>query len=283
MRKILVVLPLFLTLAACGTEDNTSATKGVSGPPYLALGDSITFGTNPLIPLNPENVAQGLFVGYPEVLAQRLGYAVTNTGCAGETTSSFIDRGIKDNGCHTGEDPRDQYLKVEYTVNQLDFAKDFLRENLDTKLVTLSLGGNDILLVENECDATAAPALCKFSKVPSVIVTFGKNLVKVVKDIRSTGYAGPIVFVSNYARDYKDAVQKIALGLLDTEAKAIAAFNGFKVASGYKAFEAASKDFNSDVCEAGLAIALPDGGCNQHPSQKGRELLAQTVLDVLAK
>ncbi len=281
MRKFLAALPLVLTLSACGSDSDSSAVKALQGPHYLALGDSISFGMTPLVELSRENVDSGAFVGYPESIANIFHYNLVNASCPGTSTSSMIDRTAPDNGCHSGIDPMDQWVKVPYVSSQLSFAVEFLKANADTKLVTLSLGGNDILVIEAACDLTDRPALCKATSIPKLAVTLGKNISTIVKSLKSTGYSGPIVFVTNYARDYKDPIQKLALGLIQTELYALSHFHKFKVVSGYNAFKAASKDFNGDACAAGLLIALPEGGCNQHPSVKGRELLAQTVLDAL--
>lgn len=281
MRKNLLSLGIFLALTACGTDENGSSTSALQGPPYLALGDSIAFGYSPLIEMEDVNVNAGLFIGYPEFLSQKLGYQVTNASCSGESSASIVDREAKDNGCHSGDDRFDEHLKVEYSVSQLEFATDFLLANPNTKLVTVSIGGNDLLIAERECDLQRIPALCKVGRIPGVVVNFGKNILKVVKGIRATGYTGQLVFVTNYARNYKDIVQKLAIGLLNTETKAIGHFHGFKVASGFEAFDKASKAFDGDICKAGLSIPLAEGGCDQHPSAKGREILAQTILDVL--
>lgn len=277
MRKIFATIPLMLALTACGTDSDDSSVKATIGPHFLALGDSIPFGYSPLFKMTAENVADGKFVGYPEVLANRLGYELANASCSGETTSSMIDPTLPDNGCHSGEAPNNLVRKVAYEGSQLAYAASFLRENKDTKLVTINIGGNDILLVESTCNAQVLPEPCKFLKIIPVLVTFGKNLVKINNELRSSGYLGEIVFVTNYARNYLDGIQKVALGLLDTEAKAIGFLHKFKVVSGFKVFEKESEDYNGDACSAGLIIALPEGGCNQHPSEKGHEVLARAV------
>lgn len=272
-----------LSMVACGGADldSDSELKVKRGPPYLALGDSISFGYTPLTDVNQENVDSGLFVGYPEILADLRGFDVSNASCTGESSGSMIDISARDNGCNSGDDPMVQYLKVKHDGSQLDYALTYLHSNPGTQLVTVSIGGNDLLLTEDECNATMVPAVCKALKLPGIAINFGKNVVTIAKAIRGTGYQGPLVFVTNYARDYKDAISGIALGLFQTELKTLAAFHKFKVASGFDAFKAASKDFDGDACEAGLLIALPEGGCNQHPSEKGAEILAHTVLDVL--
>src|SRR5437870_10724323 len=69
---------------------------------YLALGDSVAFGFNPLIDYTQGNVRSGEFVGYPESVADATGLKESNASCPGETTGSFLDASQPDNGCHAG-------------------------------------------------------------------------------------------------------------------------------------------------------------------------------------
>lgn len=284
MKMISILLPFVFLLVSCGSPDTDSALKlDDKGPAYLALGDSIAFGYSPLVTLDDANVAEGLFVGYPEVVAEKGHLSVTNTGCVGETTDSFIDRAAKDNGCHSGDEPTDLHLKVEYSVSQLDFAVNFLKTNPGTKLVTLTIGGNDLLLIEEECKAQHVPVICQASKLVGVALNIGKNIGKIVDTIHKTGYKGQIIFVTQYARNFKNRIQILALGTIQAEVRILGKFKKFDVASGFDAFKKATADFDGDSCKAGLIILKDDGTCNQHPSQKGRELLGQTVLDILKK
>lgn len=285
MKKFSCLLPIAFLLVSCGSQDSDSALNQESkGPAYLALGDSIAFGYSPLVPLDDANVEQGNFVGYPEVVAAKAHFAVTNAACTGETTGSYIDKTAKDNGCHTGENPSDQHLKANVdNINQLDFASEFLTTHPDTELVTITIGGNDVLLVEDECNLQRIPLLCKASKIVSVAFRIAKNLNTIIDSIHQTGYKGQIIFVTQYARNFKDGIQNLALGTIQTEVKIIAKLKKFDVASGFDAFKKATADYEGDSCKAGLLILLENGSCNQHPSQKGRELLGQTVLDVLKK
>lgn len=281
MRFPWSALPFALILFSCRTANQSDLSSEVPKPLHLALGDSVAFGYDPLIPMTDENVAAGKFTGYPETIAEMLNFKLTNISCSGETTGSLIDRTARSNGCREGEERYDEHLKVEYSINQLDYAINFLKENPDTKLVTLTIGGNDILIAENDCNKTIVPTPCKATKVPWLLVTLGKNMKKIIEGLQSSGYKGPIVFVTNYARNYKDPVQTAVLSSIQLEMKLITRYKNVKLASGYDAFARESKDFDGDSCKAGLMINLPEGGCDQHPSEKGRKVLAQAVIDAM--
>ena len=107
------------------------------------------------------------------------------------------------------------------------------------------------------------------------------TLTQIFAGLRGIGYFGQIVAVRQYATDYSDGTQTLALGGLKDETYTIAALFGVTVADGYVAMQAAAASFGGDTCKAGLIIKLPDGTCNEHPSPKGRDVLADTVLSVL--
>src|SRR4051812_17361312 len=78
-----ILLALFLVTAACA--DDGPAT-------YLALGDSIAFGYDPSTDHSSD-------AGYPELLAQRRGLALSNAACPGEASGGFLSETGDDNGC----------------------------------------------------------------------------------------------------------------------------------------------------------------------------------------
>jgi lysophospholipase L1-like esterase len=88
---------------------------------YLALGDSLAYGYQPVRPLDRTE-------GYVyQVHAARPGLTLDNLGCPGETTTTMIDGGI----CAGGP--------------QLATAEQFLRAHRGrVSLVTLDIGANDI-------------------------------------------------------------------------------------------------------------------------------------------
>src|SRR5262249_4881503 len=119
----------------------TSAMSADPGDDYLAIGDSVAFGLNPLLPQADRNDPTN-FVGYPEVLAQMLDLNLTNASCPGEASGGFISLTGVDRLCRTFY--RSKFpLHVSYDTSQLDFAVAYLLTHPRTRLVTLNLGGND--------------------------------------------------------------------------------------------------------------------------------------------
>src|SRR6266568_8706008 len=129
MRKLAVLvsaLALFMSSAL-------PAGAASEGHGYLALGDSVAFGTNPL--LDAHNAAN--FVGYPEIVAQTLDIEHVNASCPGEATGGFISPTGLDNVCRPYRTTFP--LHVAYTGTQLAFAVNFLKNHPRTRLVTIDL------------------------------------------------------------------------------------------------------------------------------------------------
>src|SRR6202007_2529583 len=73
------------------------AADGPAGRPYLALGDSVSFGfiTNAgFVYVYPEN-----FIAFPDYLGQALKLHTSNAACPGETSGSFLSSTAPDDGC----------------------------------------------------------------------------------------------------------------------------------------------------------------------------------------
>ena len=58
--------------------------------------------------------------------------------------------------------------------------------------------------------------------------------------------------------------------------------HGVLIASGFDAWKATALAAGGDTCAAGLRIPLPSGGRDIHPTPKGRDLLAQAIVDTVA-
>jgi lysophospholipase L1-like esterase len=259
---------LAFTVAASLALLATPALAGES-PTYLALGDSVPFGFSPLV--SPSD-ADG-FVGYPEDLAGMLDVGVRNATCPGETSGSLISTTAPDNGCQAFRSIGD--LHVNYKGSQLAYALAFLRAHQHTSLVTMTIGANDIFLLQKAC-LNAVP--CILGGLPAVFGGVQANLTAIYGAIRSTGYEGRIVALTYYLTNYHDPVQIAVISNLNAVVSAVTLGFGGRVGDGFGAFGAiALSTAGGDSCAAGLLIKLADGSCNIHPSAFGQEVLAHAV------
>ncbi len=250
-------------------------------PGYLALGDSVAFGFDPLVSdadrADPEN-----FEGYPEALAGEVDLQVVNASCPGEASGGFISLSGLDNSCR----PYRAFfpLHVPYATSQLDFAVAFLKAHPRTQLVTLNIGANDLFVLVRECtdEDGVLDAVCFGKGFPELLKTLGQNLAAIYKRIRvEAGYRGQLVALTYYLTDYRDAFAAQVIGAINGVVAGVTeAFKG-RVADGFGAFQAAAASSNGDSCAAGLLIRLSDTMCDIHPSSDGRETLAKAIRAVV--
>ena len=272
MRRVRpVALVLFVAMLVSATPALASQTHD-----YLALGDSVAFGFNPLLfPSGASNPAN--FVGYPEALAATLPLDLTNASCPGEASGGFISLASPlDNGCrpYRGVFP----LHAAYTSSQLDFAVAYLAAHPQTKLITIDLGANDLFHLQHVC---ADNPSCISAGLPATLATLGTNLRTIYATLRAAGFHGRLVALTYYSLDYRDAnVTAVVAAVNVVVASATLAQPAGAVADGFAAFAAASAPSGSP-CAAGLLIALPSGGCDIHPSATGRDLLARAIREVV--
>ena len=268
--SVLSAAALFLLAAI---PANASALS--EGHVYLALGDSVPFGFNPLV--NPNDAHN--FVGYPERVAQLLDVKDVNASCPGEATGGFLSLTGIDNVCrpYRAAFP----LHVEYQGSQMAFALRYLRGHRNTRLITLTLGANDVFRFQKDCALGASVGSCPLG-LGGVLADMRANLMTILSKIREAGYHGVIVAVTYYALNYADPVSAGGSLALNAQMDAAAAANGAFVADGFTAWEAtAIAQGGGDSCTAGLLIALPTGGCDVHPTPKGRDLLAEAVVQTI--
>ena len=243
-----------------------------AGRPYLALGDSVSFGfiTNAGFEyVNPEN-----FIGFPDYVGQALKLHTSNAACPGETSGSFLSPTAPDDGCrfYRSQVP----LHVAYSSTQLDFAISFLESHPETRLVSVGLGANDVLLLRTQC---ANDPTCIALELPQVLAAVETNLVAIVSDIRSAGFKGTIVVVNYYSVDYSDANETSLILALNQVLAAASAQAGLPVADVFTSFQAAAASAGGHTCNVGLLNASPQNqsACDIHPSQSGQKLIARTV------
>ncbi len=246
---------------------------------YLALSDSVPFGYQPAEVAGPPVWADAdNLVGYPELLGERHPVTVTNAACPGETSGSLIDVTAQSNGCSNSLGSefgyRDAFpLHTAYDGSQLDFAVDFLRTHRQTRLVTLTVGANDLFL----CQRTTADQ-CTGASFPAVVGQVSSNVDTILRTLRTQGhYHGRVVLVSYYSTDYRDPFATGSIQALNGALATVADRYRAVVADGFGAVAAGASSSGGDTCAAGLIIALPGGGCNVHPTRAGHALLADAV------
>ena len=244
------------------------------GGEYLALGDSVPFGYNPLLPVGSD---ASRYVGYPELLARRLDLRLTNLSCPGQTASGFGSLSGTDNGCFPFRSLA--ALHTPYSRTQLDAALSFLRSHPRTRLVTIMIGANDLLLcAHSTADGCTSPA-----EVGGVLASVGADLTATLKEIRKV-YSGPLVAVSYYATNFADKPSVAAIGALNGVVAQVTTAFGGRVADSFTPFERRSAGHGGSACSAGLLIRLPAGlGCDIHPSPAGAGVLAEAVVRALPR
>jgi lysophospholipase L1-like esterase len=246
--------------------------QGSPGHPYLALGDSVTFGYITQAGFeyrNPDN-----FIGFPTYVGDTLGMTPTNAACPGEATGGFVSATGTDNGCRPYK--ANFPLHEAYSGTQLQFATGFLNSHPNTKLVTLLLGANDAFVLQRTCNNVPS---CIAAGLPGLLATIRSNLDTILGAIQSAHFNGKIVVLNYYSLDYADAAGTATTQLLNGVIEAAAHANGAVVADVFSAFRDASAGAGGHTCAAGLLNASPQNQftCDVHPSQSGQQLLGRTV------
>jgi lysophospholipase L1-like esterase len=267
------VLALAPALPASATSTSSSSPNT-----YLALGDSVPFGFNPLLVKPAVNARR--FVGYPQLAAGlfRPKLKVFNASCPGETSTSLITGTLPDNGCQAFRSIAS--LHVSYQGSQLQYAESFVAANPRTRFVSLMIGANDLFRLQDSCVATLPPAEvngCILSGLPSLLTTVQNNIVTIYASLRTAGFTGDFVAVTYYSTNYSDPVVTGAVQALDQVLAGVTQSFGGKVADGFAAFEKATAPYGGNTCEAGLLIHLTPTTCDVHPSRAGAALLALTL------
>lgn len=248
------------------------ASQADPGHPYLALGDSVSFGYITQAGYeygNPQN-----FIGFPDYVGQALGMTPTNASCPGETTAGFTSATGADNGCRPF---RAHFpLHTSYSGTQLDFATAFLNAHRNTKLVTIQLGANDAFLLESQCSNDPT---CIGAGLPALLASIGANMDGIFRALEATHFHGRLIVVNYYSLDYADPAGTGLTQALNQAITSHARADGALVADAFTVFQQAAAAAGGHTCMAGLLNASPQNqySCDVHPSQTGQQLLAQAV------
>lgn len=261
----------FIVICSAGLALAQNPNNAIKDTRYLALGDSVAFGYNPTVPVNLAN-----YHGYPEFVSDGIHRKVANASCFGESSGSFLLAGAPDLGCQQWKQAG-LPLYVPYSGTQMDYAVNYLQNNPNPTFVTINLGGNDLGLLQVQCNFDVT---CEEAGLPGVLAAYGQNMLAIFQKIRGEAqYQGPIVLLTYYVFNYQDPIQVAAFTALNGIASGIAGSFGAQIADGFQAFLVATLPFGGDSCKAGLLVQLPNGTCDTHPSLAGQKLLAKTVLE----
>jgi lysophospholipase L1-like esterase len=285
---VLVVALVAIALLSAATGSASAAARPITRPPvipgsrYLALGDSVTFGyMEPNVVPAPNYNNQSSFIGYPQMVGAALRLKVTNSACAGETSSSFINTSAPSNGCTNSPPPNTSAayrahfpLHVSYTGSQLSFAVKYLRHNRNVRLVSLEIGANDIFL----CQKQTRDGCLSAAEQQAVFTTVGNNVRTILSTIRNKAhYRGQLLLVNYYSLNYSSPlVTGIVNGVNQAQDAAGKPFRVL-IANGNGEFYAGALHSGGDPCKAGLLTQLSTGSCGVHPSYGGQSLLALAV------
>jgi hypothetical protein len=272
-----------LGFVGCGGADWDQAGQGLEADEpvelmaapsksFLSLGNSIAFGFSPLVAPVPTN-----YIGYPEVIAAR-GHKVTNPSCPGETSSSFFSTTAPDNGCRGFKAAYALHADYETTqsVYMVAAIKNAVAKKTPFNWITLDIGANDLFLLQKNC---ANDPACIQAGMPALLNTYANNLTNGYNQVKAAGYTGKFVGLTTYAPNYNDQQAVGALNAINATLNSFTQRIGGKLADGFKEFQTRAAAFGGDSCAAGLLIKLPNGTCDIHPSQTGREVLADAVLN----
>jgi len=277
--RLIAIVCLTIALFAIGSASATEPAG--SSNDYLALGDSVVFGY--IDQAGYEYFYPTNFVGYADWTSLTLSLNPVNAGCPGETTGSFLSHTAPDNGCraYRGAFP----LHVVYPSlrsPQLTFATGYLHHHLPS-LVTIQVGSNDLILLEEECNDDPT---CIENGAPQVLATAAANMQAILAALRATGYSGTIAIVNYYSPDYSNQFVTTLIQALNQAISAPAPAYGAVVGDVFSAFQAASSNpfAQGRTCVAGLLNASNPAtdppSCDVHPSQSGHKLIAQVIAGV---
>ncbi len=277
--KVGKVFSVLVMVGICALGFASAKDRPSTSNEYLALGDSVAFGY--IDQAGYEYYNSTNFVAYSDWASLTLALNLSNGSCPGETTGSFLSFTAPDNGCRLY---RSYFpLHVVYgsaRSTQSAFATGFLQSHNDVALVTVMLGANDLILLEEQCNGDPT---CIENGAPQVFAAAEAHMQTILAGLRATGYTGTIEVVNYYSIDYSDQFETALTAGLNQAITAPASLYGAVVADVFSAFQAAASNplAMGNTCVAGLLNASNPATnpptCDVHPSQSGHKLIAQVV------
>ena len=195
---------------------------------------------------------------------------LANASCPGETTGSFIDVNVPNNGCESYR--AIAALHVSYSGSQLAYAENYVEAHPRTGLISITLGANDagplLLYCSSHSSNLDELAACVArglhrpfpdAAIGNVLPEMAANLTTIYSSLIDAGFHGEFVAVTYYSTNYADVFPTNFLAAVDQILAAVTKQFGGKVADAFAAFQAASAPFGGDACAAGLLIPNPPG------------------------
>jgi acyl-CoA thioesterase I len=234
IRPLVLTVALVLALASCSGQEKRE-------PPltYVSLGDSLAVGAGAS---KPEER------GYAPLLRDKLAekterkVRLVQLGVSGETSETFV-------GGYPDEES-----------SQLARAEKALKNNPGA-VVTLSLGGNDLLRTALGTDADRGRA----------IADYGRNLDHILETLREASDPAPEVAVLAIYNPAPGGFTDEWTGRLNDEIRAVADRNSVAVAAGDRAFRGHEEEYTRHARD----------DFDPHPTDAGYEALADAFADAL--
>jgi lysophospholipase L1-like esterase len=180
-----MVVPALVAVIAlgCGDDDDSEATAEPPAPSvYLALGDSLVTGVGASDP--PTTAYVPLFHDYlqgalaPEGSEQAL-IELHNLGVNGETTGSMIADG-----------------QLSAAVAELTSLNGNDTPDDDVRVVTVSVGGNDVAALFDVCAGGLSPEC--LTAIPDALGTFTTNFETILGQLRAAAGTDVTIIVAGY-------------------------------------------------------------------------------------
>ncbi len=223
---------------------------------YLALGDSLAYGYEQA--KDTAGATQQTFnTGYVDDFAAaihtlRPDVGVTNYGCPGETTSSYLS------GC-AWHAVFGRPLHSDYSTSQEVAALAFLHSHPgQVSPITIDLGANDALGVVNGCRFDSA---CIAQTFPGVLQTIGANLSLTLAHLRAAAPRSEIIVMLYYNPVYVVApTTDLLLAQLNGVIASAAAPYGVRLANAFAVINQ-----NPTFPSEGAAVCALTGMCSPPP------------------
>ncbi len=266
-----VTAPLALILIACASGSQPEEPEKLTGPGlYIALGDSLSAGVGA-----SDREATGFVPLVHKGLGER--WQLINFGRSGETSDDLLNRGF-----------------LDATIALIQYRNGDDNPDNDAKLVTLGIGGNDLLamvetvVLSGTC-ASVEETLAKPECVDSLRETldrFGANLAIALDRLVEAGPGVDIVVMTLY-----NPISGF-IGLSGLPAMAEVVEMALEGLPGTPFPEGLNDIIRGEVEERGLILVdwhpLFEGKANEyiardfiHPNDNGYEVMAEAILETV--